>query len=83
MRTQVIGERGKDCSLASLDWTGAPGGLGSQGHCGSWVSMPTLFQGTFMEGDESPQNDIAVCSSMCQLASILIVTASGNLFVVF
>ena len=31
---------------------------------GSWVPVPALWQGAFTEGDESPQNDKAACSSI-------------------
>ena len=48
MGTQVLGERGEDLSgFFRLD----------RDVMMSWVLMPVLHQGAFMEGDESPQSD--------------------------
>ena len=36
----------------------------NKGIIGSWVPVPALWQGAFTEGDESPQNNKAACSSI-------------------
>ena len=66
--THVIGERGRNRSGFFL--------LDSR-VMGSWVPMPTLCQGAFLEGDESLWNEKTACSgvvhvSTCQQAGILV-----------
>ena len=55
MGTQVIGERGGDCSSFFLL---------DRSIMGSWVPKLALCQGAFVEGDESPWNDHTACSSV-------------------
>ena len=55
MGTQVLGERGEDLSgFFRLD----------RNVMMSWVLMPVIRQGAFMEGDESPQSDKVAYSSI-------------------
>ena len=58
-RDQGHWEKGRDCS--GFFWL-------DRGVMESWVSMPALSQGAFMEGDESPWNDKTTCSNVvCEL----------------
>ena len=47
---------------------------------GSGFPLPALCQGTFTEGDESPQNDKATCSSIVWVLArdILVVPLLGE-----
>ena len=59
--TQAIGERGQNCSgFFLLD----------RKVVGSWVPMPTLHQGAFLEGDESLWNEKTACSSVVRVSTI-------------